>query len=177
MRAKNVEILYSRFRPRNFLSEKPWIVLETYPESDAVLTCAICIAALLALSYYMTHLTLFGSFRKLIMLKKARLSETKNQIKAFVVHEADNVRMNTPTISGGDNFITALSKIGKKLGSNQLGRKDSLTDARVNDDRTKSPSKRSFRRMNDSDDESSAALPDLRKGSKNEWIRKQFWII
>ena len=86
---------------------------------------------------------------------------------AFVVHEADNVRMNTPTVSGGDNFITALGKIGKKVSGSQIGRKDSLTDARVNDQRLQSPSKRDYRKMNvtnaDSDEENSTALPDLRK--------------
>ena len=85
-----------------------------------------------------------------------------------MVHEADNVRMNTPTISGGDNFITALGKIGRKAGLEQSFRRDQLTDAKVNDQRTQSPSKRNFRNMsgqnNESDDETTAALPDLRKG-------------
>ena len=74
--------------------------------------------------------------------------------------------MNTPTISGGDNFITALNKISRKAGTAQAGARDTVTDTKVNDQRLQSPSKRSFRRMNDaaneSDDDTTAALPDLR---------------
>ena len=82
--------------------------------------------------------------------------------------------MITPTISGGDNFITALGKICKKAGTNQLGRRESVAETRVNDQRGsfQSPTKRNFRNMNDhdSDEERTAALPDLRLGCISEYI-------
>lgn len=78
--------------------------------------------------------------------------------------------MNTPIISGGDNFITALGKISKKATGAASGRKGALNETKVNDQRLQSPSKRNFRNMNaagnDSDEDGATALPDLRKDTE-----------